>query len=64
MQTAKQEGLDEGISIGEARGEAKGIASVANSMIEAGMADEQIATLTKLDIGEVAALRANLAAEN
>ena len=68
MQTAKQEGLDEGITIGEARGEArgeaKGIASVASSMIEAGMADEQIATLTKLDIGEVAALRANLAAEN
>jgi predicted transposase/invertase (TIGR01784 family) len=68
MKTAKQEGLDEGIIIGEARGEARGevrgeakaIESVAITMIKAGMSDQQIGSLTKLSISEIAALRATI----
>ncbi|MFT4927557.1 MAG: putative transposase/invertase (TIGR01784 family) [Phenylobacterium sp.] len=62
MKTAKQEGIIIGEARGEARGEAKAIESVAITMLNAGMPDEQIATLTKLSIAEVAAIRAKLTA--
>ncbi|NQZ11587.1 MAG: Rpn family recombination-promoting nuclease/putative transposase [Algicola sp.] len=56
-------GRVEGKEEGKAEGKAEGIESVAMSMLNAGMADEQIAVLTKLNIGEVALLRAKFTAE-
>jgi predicted transposase/invertase (TIGR01784 family) len=58
MKTAKQEGVDAGIIIGKAEGKAEAVKAVAITMIGAGIADEQIATLTKLSISDVVALRA------
>jgi len=56
MKSAKREGVDEGILIGKARG----VESVTINMINAGMTDEQVATLVQLDIATVTAIRSKL----
>ena len=68
MKTAKQEGLDEGILIGEAKGKvegkSEGIELVAINMINAGMTDERISSLTSLDVAVITAIRAKLVAKD